>query len=493
MSNEYTNGEWHRLHPATPLLRGGIALIAIIGFIVVQLRDELINGLFGGENGGDPLIWIRENGLFWLAGLVILVGLILFVIGFYLSWRMHTFRITDEVVEVRSGVLFRTNRKGRLDRIQGINIARPFIARLFGAAKLEVNVAGQDANVQLAYLGSNAADELRAEILRLASGTQEAAIAPAAVQGGDLIATRVSELLAPELDTEALRVESVVAMSPARVIGSLLLSNGTVMLVLAIIGIAVFSGVTGAPVFLFGVIPAAIGVVSYYARKFSRSLRFTIAGTPDGVRIGYGLLSTTNETLPPGRVHSVQVSQPLLWRFAGWWEIKVNRAAKSSAQGASNQENTTILPVGNRDDVLRVLALVLPGVADEELLTRGLEGDAGDAFATSPRRAAVTEWWAWRRNGIALSDEAVLIRTGAVWRRLIVVPLARMQSVAIEFGLVGRALRLATLRVHTVAGPITPYITGVDDATARDYFSRIASAAVDSGSRDTSHRWRAHG
>ena len=91
---------------------------------------------------------------------------------------MHTFRITDEQVEVRSGILFRTNRKGRLDRIQGINIVRPFFARLFGAARLEITVAGGDGNVQLAYLSGVRADELRRDILLLASGT-------AAGEGGD--------------------------------------------------------------------------------------------------------------------------------------------------------------------------------------------------------------------------------------------------------------------------------------------------------------------
>ena len=51
---------------------------------------------------------------------------------------MHSFRITGDAVEVRSGILFRTQRKARLDRIQGINIVRPVLARLFGAAKLDI-------------------------------------------------------------------------------------------------------------------------------------------------------------------------------------------------------------------------------------------------------------------------------------------------------------------------------------------------------------------
>ena len=487
---DLVDGEWHRLHPATPLLRGGIALIAIISFMIVQLRDELISSFLGGNNEGDPLAWIRESGLFWAVALAVLFGLALFVLGFFLSWRMHSFRITNEVVEVRSGVLFRTNRKGRLDRIQGINVAKPFIARLFGAAKLEVNVAGQDANVQLAYLGTAAADQLRADILRLASGTHEATIAPATVGSGDIIRDRVAELLAPELDPQAARAQSVVSMNLGRVVGSMLLGDGTLFLIAAVTGLVVFAGVADAPLYLFGIIPGIIGVLSYYARKFSRSLRFTIAGTPDGVRIGYGLLSTTNETLPPGRIHSVQVSQPLLWRIPGWWEIKVNRATKSSASGAANQENTTILPVGNRDDVLRVLALVLPDLADDPRLSHGLQGELDDGFTNSPRRAMVIRWFSWRRNGIALTDDAVLLRKGAIWRELVIVPLARLQSVAVQVGWLRRRLRLATLRLHTVAGPITPVIGGVDQAVADDLFARIAAAAADRGSHDTTQRWR---
>jgi len=489
----FTDGEWHRLHPATPLLKGGIALLAIIGFIVVQLRDELINSFFGGDNDEDPFVWLQRSELFWVVIVAVLVGLGLGVAGFYLSWRMHSFRITDEVVEVRSGVLFRTNRKGRLDRIQGINISKPFIPRLFGAAKLEVNVAGQDANVQLAYLGTVAADQLRADILRLASGTREAAPEQVAKGSGDVIRDRVNELLAPELDPAALRAESVVTMNIGRVIGSLLLGDGTLTLVIVIAGICIFSGVTDAPVFLLGVIPGAIGVVSYYARKFTRSLRYTIAGTPDGVRIGYGLLSTSNETLPPGRIHAVQVSQPLLWRIPGWWQIKVNLAGKSSSNGTGTQENTTILPVGNRDDVLAVLALVLPSLAGEPLLGHGLLGEAGDGYTNSPRRAAVIRWFSWRRNGIALADDAVLLRKGAIWRELIIVPVARLQSAALQVGWLRRRLRVATLRLHTVAGPVTPVIGAVDDATAREFFLSLTAAAVDHGSRDTTQRWREHG
>lgn len=510
LATDYADGEWHRLHPATPLFRGGIAFIAILGVIIVNLRDRLFELFFGADNifvstpGGDfesdAIDYIvREDLIIYV--LLAVVGLLLIIIaGFYLSWRMHTFRITDEVVEVRSGILFRTNRKGRLDRIQGINVSRPFIPRLFGAAKLEVSSAGNDANVQLAYLRGRDADALRRDILLLASGAQRpAAAAEGAVASGEhpiqgMLDERVSELLAPELDVELVEPQSIVRMNPGRLIGSTLLSETTIILVAMLIGIAVFVGVTGELFVLFAVFPTLIGLGGFLISRITRSLRYSIAATPDGVRVGFGLLSTTNETLPPGRIHSVKVSQPLLWRPAGWWQIAVNRASRSSQSGAAGQQQTTILPVGNLDDVRAVLQLLLPDVVtveSRESIELGLLGSGdGGGFTVSPPRARGLRWFSRRRNGFALTQQAVLLRTGAIWRGLTIVPFARTQSVSIHQGPILRSLRLASIHVHTVAGPISPTLGALDRNDAMQFFDDAVAAAIDSADTDRSHRWR---
>ena len=495
-----SDGQWHRLHPASPLLKGGLFLLAVIGFLIANARERILEFFVpqAGSGQGDPVDLILENGLVLQALLAVLALLVVLVIAFYVSWRMHTFRITAEVVEVRSGVLFRTNRKARLDRIQGINIVRPFIARLFGAARLEVNQAGQDANVKLEYLASGAADDLRREILRLASGTRDAASAPSVAQrdGQSAVTRRVDEFLAPELDPDTAEPESVVKLGVGRLIGSIVLSGSTIFIVVAIIVVTVVSIAAPEALFsFFALIPMAIGIASYAVQKFTKSLRYSIAGTPDGVRVGFGLLSTSNETLPPGRIHSVRVSQPLLWRPFGWWEIKVNRASHSSTKGAAGQQNTTILPVGTLSDVKRVLGLVLPDFLDEraiEIAEHGLTapGGADDGFVNSPKRAAVLRWFSWRRNGFAVTSSAVLLRKGAIWRELIVVPHPRLQSVSVEQGPLLRRLRVASVHLHTVAGPITAQLGAIDRDAAIAFFDDAASAAVAASATDVSHRWR---
>jgi putative membrane protein len=502
------DGQWHRLHPATPLLRGGLFLIAILGYVISQAREQLTQFFIGGHQHeeGDPITFVTSDGRLPIALGVIAIVLILLIGIFYLSWRVHEFRITDELVEVKQGLIRRTERKGRLDRIQGVNIVRPFFARFVGAARLEIDVAGHDANVRLDYLSSANADALRRDILRLASGVREreqeaGAGIPRVPPGFDkltqqksFIEQRVSDFTAPELDPAVASAESVVKIHTGRLIGSLVLHDTTLTFAIVLIAAGVASSINGHPYAFVLVVPFLFGIASFLFRRFTKSLRYSIAATPDGVRVGFGILTLSNETLPPGRIHSVQVRQPVLWRIFGWWEIKVNRASKSNAKGADGQRNTTILPVGNRDDVLRVLGLLLPGLADEdaaETLRLGLVGTKSvGGYTTSPVRAAWVRLLSWRRNGYARLPGIILLREGAIWRRFTIVPEARVQSVGLTQGPFYRLLRLAHVHIHTVNGPIRAELGAVDRDVALAFFSDVSISVTHSVGSDATHRWR---
>src|SRR5690606_30219230 len=77
-------------------------------------------------------------------------------------------------------------------------------------------------------------------------------------------------------------------------------------------------------------IPFIIATVAITWGQISKSLRYSIAPTPDGVRITYGLFTTVTETIPPGRIFAAEVTQSLLWRPFGWWAIKINRMSGKS-------------------------------------------------------------------------------------------------------------------------------------------------------------------
>jgi putative membrane protein len=496
VTTNLADGEWHRLHPATPILRGGLFLLVVGGWVFAQLREQLVQFFFGGPStpGGNPVEYLETGGRLPIALLVVAAILIVLVGSFYLSWRVREFRITDELVEVKGGVIIRSNRKGRLDRIQGVNIVRPLFARLLGAARLEIDVAGHDANVRLDYLSSNNADALRLDILRLASGTREREAARAEGVEANFVDQRVTELLAPELDPNIAPPESVVKIHTGRLIGSLVLHDTTLTLAAVLLASGLVSSINGRPIAFVVIIPFLFGIFSFLARRFTKSLRYSIASTKDGIRVGFGLLTLSNETLPPGRIHSVQVHQPLLWRFPGWWEVRVNRASKSNAKGADGQRNTTILPVGNLDDVVKVLALLLPGVVTDESMEtvrRGIKarGTQG-GFTISPPRAVVFRWFSRSRNGFALLDGTILLRKGSIWRSLTIVPEPRVQSLAIVQGPFYRMLRLARLHVHTVHGPIRAELGAVDRDVALAFFTDVSQQVVHSVNTDATHRWR---
>jgi len=510
------DGDWHRLHPASPLLRGGIFVFALLGFVIANFRERVVDLVFGiPRESGDPLDTIYERGAVGWALLIAGGILVVILIAFSLSWRMHTFRVTDESVEVRSGILFRSHRKARLDRIQGVNIVRPLIPRLFGAAKLEVSVAGQDANVQLAYLGSALADGLRRDILQLASGARQPRVAPgepgepgqsaeiagaAAVNGpglrqglGDYATARVGEFLAPELDPDAAPPQSVVRIPVLRLIGSIVFSGFTLFLLVGVVALVTSVVVGGSEWLLIAIVPGLIGSLGYYFSRFTKSLRYSIAGTSDGVRVGFGLLTTSNETLPPGRIHAVGVNQPLLWRPFGWWQIRINKAGHSTNEGAAGAAATTVLPVGSLRDVERVLELILPAFSDDAqraLIGRGLTSRGGDdGFRNAPRRAAWLRPFSWRRTGYAVAADVALLRRGVLARDLVLVPLARLQSVGIDQGPIRRRLRLATARLHTVAGPVSATLGVIDTDEAVRLFEAVSAGAVASADSDTSHHW----
>ncbi|HWI31106.1 MAG TPA: PH domain-containing protein [Microbacterium sp.] len=504
-----SDGEWHRLHPLTPLFRGGFFLVVVAGIVIANLRDRLIATFLpwvlpeapSTENWryGDPVDWIFEHDLIVLAAFAVL-GIVLLLIGwFYLSWRWHTFRITEDRVEVRSGILFRTQRRAPLDRVQGVNLTRPLFARLVGMAKLEVVGAGLDANVKLDYLSTGNAEDVRSDILGLASGARLAkadpSASPARASRTHAVTSTVSHginglIAGAEAAPE--EPESVVTIPPGRLIISHLLSGWTLALIALVIGVAVaaFLGATWA---LFSLIPAIIGFGAYWFSSIIKALRYSIAPTRDGLRITFGFFTTVTETLPPGRVHAVEVSQSIFWRPAGWWTVRINRLTGRSAADTTTDQFTTVLPVGTREDVERVLRLLMPGLPEEEwplIFEHGILGPrADDPYSNTPGRARIIRIFSWRRNGYLVSPHALLLRRGVIWRKLGIFPFARLQSIALHQGPVDRMLRVVTARVQTVSGPVWGTLAAIDRDGALRLFQDVADSAVAAASVDRSHRW----
>lgn len=232
------------------------------------------------------------------------------------------------------------------------------------------------------------------------------------------------------------------------------------------------------------------GVVAQVWRQVTVGFGFEVHAAADGLRLRHGLLEHAQQTLPPGRVQAVQVDQPPTWRAAGWWQLTMNVAGYVGQDGAEHSE-TVLLPAGTRDDVMRVLTLLWPGLladpAAAALVDAGLTGDAGrgpqpadGGFVGVPARALLLDPLGGRRAGVAATDQVLLVRRGVWHRRLVLVPHGRTQGLGVAQGPLQRRLGLATVQVHSTPGPVrvvVPHLTTADAARLmRGQGLRAASA-----------------
>jgi putative membrane protein len=478
-SSRTPDGDWLRVHPASPFVRGWVALAAIAFFFGRDLFERSLQGQPVFEEGFDRRApWLLGGGAVVLA---------VAVLGFVLTWYFTKYQVSAGYVRVNSGLLFRQHRQARLDRVQALDIVQPLLARIFGLAELrfEVADAGESA-VRLAYLKIADARQLRATILARASG---AVAGPGSGSVGGLDGAGQLTQPAPEAPEF-----TVLAVPPSRLIGSLLLSEQSFFIVVGGAASVVLSALTDNRAFYFYLVPAALGLAASYWNFFNKGYNFTAAISPDGIRLRYGLLDTQAQTLPPGRIQAVKIAQPPLWRPFGWYRIQVNVAGYgTSGNAVEGNTRTILLPVGKFADVLAMISLVLPDPGTDQpeaVFDAGLGGfDSDGGFVTTPRRAWLLAPLAWRRNGFAATDTALLIRSGRWWRELVVVPHQRTQSMALHQGPVARHFRVADLVLHTTAGPVAPRLTqaGVDEA--RQLFDGQSARARLARKRQTTEQW----
>ncbi|NCT91904.1 PH domain-containing protein [Cellulomonas sp. APG4] len=453
---------WRRVHPVTPAVRGWKVIVVLL----VVLGQQVSQNVVAAREAIDAVGWLP------VLGLVVVVALIGF--GYSaIAWRMTRYAIDDEAVYLHTGVLFRQQRSARLDRIQAIDVVQPVLARIFGLAELKIEVAGgSDSAVALAFLKEADAQAVRNEILARAAGvrfgTPEQPEAP----------------VAPE--------RPMVAVPPGRLVSSLVRSSATFWAVVAVAVVTVTAITTRSVGSTFAMLPVLAGTIGYLWQRFAGEFGFRSALSPDGIRLRRGLLETRTQTVPPGRVQAVRLTQPLLWRGPDWWRVQVNVAGYGQGDGTSSTE-TVLLPVGDRDEALATLWLVVPdlGVADARaLLDVALAGQGPDGgFTTSPRRARWLDPLSWRREGFVVTPRALLARSGRFVRRLVVVPHERTQSLGLVQGPLQRRLGLASFTLHSTPGPVAPRVDHLDAAAASELMTEQAARARAARAAAGPERW----
>ena len=539
------NVTWHRVSLVTPVLEGWKIVTGVLAFVTVQNLDDLVRAYrFISEHGFS----LGGQIGYYLLGLVALIAL--WVVLGLLSWWRRAYAVDADGVYLRSGILSRKLRTARLPRIQSVDVVHPLLGRIFGLGQLTVEVAGgRNSRVVIGFLTTRELQTLRDRILDLAAGQIDlpgAASEDGAVHasgtghdtGGinDLASTAHPEGLTPE---EATGSEAASAPAPrtsqlrashfqehplysvdsATLLGSLLRHPMTYTLLLAIVGtlvvgilIIVTDSMTGseALTIISSYITMVIALATMVWNQFNSAWNFHAAATPSGIRMSYGLTAETSRTLPPGRVHGVGLTGPILWRRKDWWKVDVTVAGRDERphDGQTREIGNLLLPVGSRDTALRALWLVVPdlGVPDpDRLLIQALTGrdddgvgdpqaPAGSAergFVRISRRGRIFRPLTWRRAAVILTDTCVIIRHGRWRRRVAVFPYERIQSLRVRQGPLARRRGLASLRLDMVAQEVPASITNLDAADAKALAARISRRALQRAHAEQLDRWLA--
>jgi putative membrane protein len=410
---------WRRLHPLSPLVRSGRGVLAVLAVAGLSTSGAL--GQASGQRWYDVAVPVVAAG----AAVV--------------NWLVTRWKVDGATLRIETGLLRRDSRQLPLARIQAVDLVRPFLARMLGLAELRVRLAGApEGDGRLAYLTEPAAAALRARLLAAHYGLDPATPEPA---------------------------EQIMVTVPAgRLIGSALLPTGGLAAVAIPAGVLLVAYSPAGPFaaaapFLWWALLSG----SLVWQRVSTQYGFTVAASPDGVRIRRGLLGTVAETIPVARVQAVRMIEPVLWRPLRWRRLEVDVA------GSAGHDH----PEGGAS--VRKALLAVGPQHEARLLLRVALGDAAPALTKPPRRA----WWKAPLSYHYLAaghDDAVAVTvTGRLRRVTVWVPLAKTQSVRLVQGPWQRRLRLATVHLDAAGKHVRAEFAQRSYAEARPLVDELAA------------------
>lgn len=378
-----------RLHPVTPL-RKSWGMLFGVATLMYQLSGLLEPE---GTKADDVVIPVPVAAAIGVAfGLAVVA---LFVVG----WRASHYRLADNVLEYRYGVVFKTHRRFEMRHVQTVDIARPFLGRPLGVCTLRVDLAGE--TMRLSYLTLNQAKALKARILA-----------------------------EPDADVTVHRVNT------RDLVLSLLLDVRTNLFTAAMATIGILPYALSGNLFALSTLAAtAPKVWKLTGRRLFQWHGWTVLQTADDAyRIDYGLFDAAQYTYRQGRVASITLEQPILWRRFGWVRVNVHVAG---ATGSGY-----LLPVAPRHIA-------------EKMVSHLLGPEALDAL-TDPTPAPHSARWCTpfhKAHGYRLTGPFFTSWRGLFLHNLITIcPTARIQAVEVIDGPWIRRFGLADVVARTADG-----------------------------------------
>lgn len=475
----------------------------------------------------------------WMIPVVVPAALL--ALSRYLTLR---YRFEAHEMVIRSGLLFRNERHVPYDRVQNLDAVQNLAHRLLQVVEVRVETGGgQEPEAKLSVLSLAAFEEMRGRVLGERARAAAAAAGPAAEGAPPAVAAAPEGKVLLELP---LREQLLCGLIDGR--GGVILAAGFGLLWelglmdrlmggwlgeeftgrqffrrlfaaffgdggLALLQVAQAAAVAAA---LLGVLRATSLV---WAVLRLHGFRLTRAG--DDLRLEAGLLTRISATIPLRRIQTLTIRESPLHRLFGRVSVRVETAGGGGGEEEGRDAGATaqrewLAPLLRRERLSALLGELLPDLDPATLaapgwqtvhpraLRREIKGWLVVTLLALPA-LAVGWWgplvllplllaWAWAgargtvaRLGWAVSDGAVLFRSGWLWQKTSIVRFAKIQAVALHESPFDRRAAMARVRVDTAGAGDTSH--GVDIPylgrdTAHGLARRLAAEAA-----GTSFRW----
>jgi putative membrane protein len=257
-----------------------------------------------------------------------------------------------------------------------------------------------------------------------------------------------------------------------------------------------------------------LGLATGIVRTVLREHGFRLDRTDVGLRRRRGLLTRTDVTLPARRAQAAIIASGLVRSRFGWRELKLQSLARDEG---GNHVLAPLAQAGEVDAILGELGWrPLPAAPDWQRVSRayiwtfilrlspvlmlvGLQAAVlgfTPVFLASSLQQPVARAFAplfiptvivlallalaiagralgWRRTAYVLDEDRLLVRSGWWRRRMLVLPVRRIQSIDLAQSFVGRWFGIVSLGFGVAGGSSAHVIPALADHTARALRSRL--------------------
>jgi putative membrane protein len=487
--NTTDHRRWHHTSP--------LAAIFYLGKIYKAIAQNAVQSLAPLA----ALLFATKGNLMARVIFAVVVFVAVTIIAALIRYWFFRYRIEDESILIREGVLTKTQLDIKFDRIQAINTQQNIVFRQFGLVTVQFDTAGSSGQEgHLPAIRTSLADSLKKRIGDKRDDVESDDVADVAprsrallqLSNKDMVRIGLSSnraliflvLLGPIFENLESRVEEFIDESTV-----LAAQNGAGFSLAGGIGLAISLSI----LFLLALAIASI------TGAFLRYHRFELHAAKNALRSIGGLLTRHEHSIGLAKIQSLRAIQNPVLRLLGRFRLRAKQASSSKR----SKGKQFIIPICERDDLpllerelfgeessgfdlwpksesFRPIArhfvrsrFILFGLLPTLLIVSffySLIGDAAFIFLVWIPVSVVCVWLLYRKHGFALTDNGMVLRKGFVGYQTTAFLYRKVQRINVTQTPLQERKGLATIRFFLASGSLRlPYVDFKLANELRDY------------------------